>query len=879
MAKQLLSSLGKRGDSSYTTNGIRQGLDTLAVDIEDTAHLSKYFRVVEFNPVFTAGKNSVSFNGSELLMDGSEIKVEVLDSQGNSLYLAAPPKSANYVDIANFTVSIYVYKEIADGAGTVILVGTTTKGQTVRWVGNITINTTYKNVSRVRFYNSPTIEIRPLLLPVVDITAGAKLGVPVTATGSCSGASRVPFTFIVVGGQATRKASLANQSNSDYRVNWTTFSSSYGGVTGFNSEMVGATILLYVNTAINPISTNPTITDTINSTQSFKIVKVFSPTELQLGGDVVDTSTKTLSTLISPSFNGSFSINYNQTNYLNQATSIPCVGTYGKVTNTTTLVSNDAFFTASMIGNNIRVNYSSLTLGSGNNIYTINPAISSSTNRNPVSASNYIVHGISGSHTASIGPIYYTLFDYSDPSLTSTTTYTASKMVGSVTALTASSLYQYYTTVFSSSVLLQKSYMDVVYRDLDTFSGMIARQKVYAKSNIYPGDFELISDTPIGPTELLFDPITINKNYSDIGSFYNQDQVNQYWYASSASLMLIQSDAPVLSAMTIATYPDYSAADGNSYVITKASALDVINDSYYYPYDETSFRDFSGTGYTSNFIFLAGGVLYALSSNITINKNPSIPAKVSFYITSSFPNITEEPNFDPKYGLKIGEINVTDPIASKVFSDVQRMYFTPRNDYYGTLVIVPYQCNITLTNLSMVNYGDYGFSPGGAEVQIPFPVNVANESFTLKAELYDNNANLVFSTPTIVQTFDPTGASLYGTSVIATNGSGSSTSFPTDANNFTVHNNLYLPGIPSANPPMRFLALQYPQDQVGYTSVSNISLIPTNTNDASSVDYINIEVNGNTVGRSLALKYSGSTPSVFGRRVFVDPTGRKTTYL
>jgi hypothetical protein len=583
-----------------------------------------------------------------------------------------------------------------------------------------------------------------------------------------------------------------------------------------------------------------------------------------LDGDVVDTTNKTTAALISPSFVGAFSINYTQTNYLNQAPATPCVGTYVGSTNSTMLITNNAFFTESMIGNTIQVNYNSLTLVAGTSTYIINPAISSSTNRLPVSSSNYVVQNILGSHTASITPIYYTLFDSSNPHILSTTTYTASKMTGNVMSSSASNQYQYYTTAFSSSVLFQKSYMNAVYRNLDTFSGMVARQKIYAKSNIYPGDYELISDTPIGPSELLYDPITINKNYSDMGMFYNQDQINHYWYASTPSLTLVQSDSPVLSAMTIKTTPDYTAANGIAYVIAKTSAIDVHNDDNYYPYDETSFNNFSGNGYTSNFIFLAEQVLYMLSSNIIINKNPTVPAKVSFYITSSSPGISGEPNFDPRYGLKIGEISVAYSIASKVFSDVQKMYFTPMHDYYGTLVIVPYQCDVTLTNLSMVNYGDYGFSPQGAMVQVPFPINVANESFTIKADLYDNNSNLVFSIPPTVQTFDPSGTSLYGSSVMATNGSGSNSSFT---------------NIPLISPPMRFLAYQLPQKQVGYTSVSNISLIPTNTNDASSVDYINIEVNGNTIGRSLALKYSGSNPNVFGRRVYVDTNGNKTTYL
>ena len=55
----LLSSFGKRG--------VRLGLDTITVDIEDKEYLSKYFVISEFNAIFTAGKNAVAFNGSAFL--------------------------------------------------------------------------------------------------------------------------------------------------------------------------------------------------------------------------------------------------------------------------------------------------------------------------------------------------------------------------------------------------------------------------------------------------------------------------------------------------------------------------------------------------------------------------------------------------------------------------------------------------------------------------------------------------------------------------------------------------------------------------------------------------------------------------------------------
>jgi len=861
MATQLLSSFGTRGDSSYTTTGVHQGLADLSIDITDTAHLSTYFQVVEFNPVFTAGKNSISFNGSSLLAVGSEIKIEVLDAGGNSLYLKSPPATANYIDVAIFTVSIYVYEDTVAGSGKVILVGTTINGESVRWTGNISINTTYKNVSRTRFYYAPTIESLPLLLPTVDLTTGATLGVDAILTGSCTGQSLIGAT-------------IANGPNSNYRVDLTAFSSSIGFITGFGSQLIGQNISLYVYKAKNLFNNGM---DVVNSTQSFTIKNVISPTELQLDGDVVDTSTTQLSQYLSPYFIGSFYISYSQTGYLNQATAVPCVGTYNALSHSMTLIANNSFFTASMIGNAIQVNYDTLYLGNGSPTLTLNPSISSSTNRIPITSSVYTVLTVKDSYTASITPVTYNLYS-GNPHVVAPTIYTASKILGSVTSLSSSTAYQYYTTVYSSSVLLQKSYMDVVFRNLDTFTGCVASQKLYAMSNIYPGDFELVSNTQIGPTELLYDPITVNKNYADIGIFYNQDQVNKYWYASSASLSLIQSDTPVLSSMTIQSSPNFTGADGNSYVVVKTSAINVNNDSNYYPYDQVSFDDFNGTGYTSNFIFLLKNVLYALTTDVTINKNPNVSAKVSFYMTSSSPEISGEPNFDPIYGLKIGEVSVTDLVSKKVFSPSPELFFTPLNDYYGTLVIVPYQCNVTLANMSMVNYGDYGFSPGGATIQIPFPLHVANETYTIKAELYDNNSNLVYTTAPIIQTFDPLGLSLYGSSIIATAGSGST--IPTVVPTFTVTNNLFLQGLTQLTPPMKFLAYEPFNGMVGFTPVSNISLIPTNVNDAGSVDYINIELNGGAnIGRSLAVRYSGSSPNVFGRRVYVDQSGNKTTYM
>jgi hypothetical protein len=879
MAKQLLSSFGKKGDSSYTTTGVSQGLDQIQVDIEDTAHLSRYFQVVEFDPAFTAGKNCISFNGSSFLQDGSEIKVEVLDNDGNSLYLASPPRGTNYVDIANFTVAIYVYQETVSGAGKVILVGTTTKGEVVRWTGNISINTTYQNVSRVRFYHAPYMEVQPLLYPVIENLTGSTLTQDVTMSGS--------FYLRVDNANGFYTPGSANYGYTlPFNARIVLWSAQPGNPTvlvdSFTADMIGQPIILHYDYASAVVPGSPPVYRYTHADVTANITSVNSTTEI-----VVDSIPVGPLAMLSSS--GQFTCSFAETDYIQQAVTQPM---YAPLVNKT--LTNPGFmevtvstntFTSSLVGQQVTLTYGSIYL-LGANLPPFNPAVISSRNQHPVTASTFTVRAVTGSQVIHTDPFTYTIYHGSGFS-TVATSYTASRVTGSITVLSASNPYQGYVNAAGSASLMKKSYVDIIYRNIDTFTGYVARHKLYAKSNIYPGNFTLIDDTVLGPSELLVDPITVNKNFSTIGTFINQDFINQYWFASSASLNLIYTDKPTLRSMIIHPTTGYSGSDGNSYVIVKAQAIGTANDANYYPYDEAAFDQFSGTGYTSNFIFLQEGTLYRLQASMSINKNLTDTATVMFFFTSSIPSISNETSYNPQFGWKLGEIVVGDKVTSRIFPSPQQLFFTPLNDYYGTLVIVPIGCEVIISAVSLQNYGDYGFSPQSAVVQIPFPVNIANEKWTLKAELFDSNYNLVYTLSPVVQSFDPSGASLYGNSII---GTGTSTGGNSTVNSLTITNNLYLPNIGEALTPHRLLGYNIPthnpplsgEGSLGYTDVSDLSLIPTNNNGVvTSKDYINV----NTVesgtpfsGRSIAVRYSGSAPNPYGRRVYVDTTGTKYTY-
>jgi len=749
----LLSNQGKRG--------AHLGLSTMKVDIEDTTYLSKYFVVAEFNTVFTSGRNAIAFNGSSFLKGGEEIKVECIDSNGNSLYLEYPISNIQFIDVAKFVISIHVYNETYNGPGKIILVGTTVNGEIVRWMSNVSIDKTLHNVSKTRLYSTPTIEARSLLYPVIDPNIGTGLTKQLSFSGSFYSYAITPpvDTF-----QFNINPKLIDV---DYKMFYNSPSNSFISpqlypTKSFNSQMDGQTITYISNIVKTPYSYVPAHA---HFTASSIIKKV------------IDSKTIQLTT--------PFFINYRKDHIISNI--------------------NDGIFS-----------------------------------------------------------IAYNWVSYN----------------------TQSDVYQKYTPPSGSGgsiIYAKKSYAEIVYRNIKPFTGYIARHKLYRKSSIYPGDFTLIADEPIGIREMLVDPITINKTYNLMGKFYNQTHINKYWFTSSNTLYLSHSVSPHIDAMKIGTTESLNNIDGTKYVIVKTDSVDTLpNNAGYIPYDETQFNELQGLAYNSNFIDLKANSLYVLSTNISIEKDKSnINAKVQFFFTSSTPSIIQEPTYIPSVGMKLGEIVLSDLTTLKNFSDKQMLFFTPLQDYYGTLVIVPYQCNITLSELSLGIYVDYGFSPDTLITKVPFDITIAGEPFQIKAELFDVNSTLVYSNLQTVQTFDAKGESLF------TFVNGGSNYDPTKvtgiSGSLTISQSLFLPHLSNCLGNTRLVGYTIPthsppnntDGKICYTNISDISVSPTTT---TTPDYINITtVQGitNITGKSIAVNYTGNGS---GKRIYIDSNGVKHTY-
>jgi len=97
-----------------------QGLKDLDVLVEESGLTSKYFNVVDFPSAIPKGASSFIIAGSRFLKENVELKIEILDSAGNTVYTEPIP---NYLEGNARRVSIEVYDDVAPGDGFLYIVG------------------------------------------------------------------------------------------------------------------------------------------------------------------------------------------------------------------------------------------------------------------------------------------------------------------------------------------------------------------------------------------------------------------------------------------------------------------------------------------------------------------------------------------------------------------------------------------------------------------------------------------------------------------------------------------------------------------------------------------------------------------------------------
>ena len=181
-----------------------QNLSGYGVLINDTNPNSTYFRITELGENFTGGKNGFLIEGSECLKETTEIKVEILDVNGNPIYFEPGKGAPGYYEGLSKVVGVYIYEDTPIGLGKITVLGELKsyfdendnkvdipddwKGvYNVKWEKQINVNRNLANESRVRFYKRPKITIEELSKPLFTKTIPT-----ITQSGSLDGIPQVP---------------------------------------------------------------------------------------------------------------------------------------------------------------------------------------------------------------------------------------------------------------------------------------------------------------------------------------------------------------------------------------------------------------------------------------------------------------------------------------------------------------------------------------------------------------------------------------------------------------------------------------------------------------------------------------------------------------
>jgi hypothetical protein len=160
-------------------------LELVKETILDRSPNSDYFNITELNETFSGGKNAFLIAGSDLLEPGSELRVQIRDAGGNTLYNEASNGAPlEYYEGISKIVAVYVYPtETAFGPATITIIGHLKDNPTqlVKWNRTINIDPSLPNTTRVRFYKRPIVSIVEQLSPIYAFdTTGSKVASLVT---------------------------------------------------------------------------------------------------------------------------------------------------------------------------------------------------------------------------------------------------------------------------------------------------------------------------------------------------------------------------------------------------------------------------------------------------------------------------------------------------------------------------------------------------------------------------------------------------------------------------------------------------------------------------------------------------------------------------
>ena len=238
-----------------------------------------------------------------------------------------------------------------------------------------------------------------------------------------------------------------------------------------------------------------------------------------------------------------------------------------------------------------------------------------------------------------------------------------------------------------------RSFADIIVANLRTFSGDIYKAKIYAKSKGTLGDFEPIYEAPIESPQLLVDPYSVT-GFVNEGYFYTQSIVDNYWVTSSASTATTDSSQILDGVLISGSNYDYGSKvefeTSHSYHLEYSVPYTVSFNSYYYKTDKVDedgnvSKDFDLQVYTdASAVGGDSGSWHPLGKVQTTSEDTGLVESVFTTFVSPKSTSGIDPLLKLKFELNSGKAIISDVLA-RPHSETN---FNP--NYFRVIVPMPH---------------------------------------------------------------------------------------------------------------------------------------------------------------------------------------------
>jgi hypothetical protein len=733
----------------------KQNLSNFQVFINDDKPNSEYFKITEFNDTFTGGKNGFLIDGSECLKETSEVKIEILDVEGNPIYFEPGKGIPDYYEGTSKLVGVYVYEDTPIGTAKITILGELKSYfdddgnkidipnewkdvYNVKWERTLQINKNLSNENIVRFVKRPKVTITEIVKTIFN-----KSIPQVTQTGSLEGISLTPTagTDLSLFSTPTNYklkitdngswTSSIDENNITVRVPTETNlaasgSSNTGSLNYYVHEADGAPYVdvnLYVDGVQTRVTRGSGSLEWHNSPQTYNLQLHISNTPNSLHRyrmEIYDMSSNVM--VYETSQGATTPSGFMSASSAGIIDSYEFTGQLGKVyglmvqgiqdSNPSSAHDFRAYYEVDTLdggGSPLKMRSTSYPLFEGN-LVTVDGESS------PVHTIQETREG-SGTANGTISTAFPALKDYNNffnPDV-STTEYVpkiievlndkevlvdipftgSNNLVSDFNSTSYTASFAHTEAQVITESALTGSFAKIDISNLKTFVGDVARVKVFRKSKNAIGDFQFVQESKLESIELLRDITTAADTELSYGEFDSYNLIN-YWTTGSNSPITLDN-----SVLKNSLHIDYTG-----------SGVDTIS--------------------TEQTLSITEGVEYAINFK-TLLSGSFVTSLEDSFIRAYFSGSNYEQNLITTSGSAIYKTRQKvsqNILANQTVSDTHLKFDVKGDDWF-------------ISNVSLRNAQETSFSPDEFSLIQDIPRKTASETFDFRFEFYDVNNNFI----------------------------------------------------------------------------------------------------------------------------------------